>query len=172
MTELPNADEPNADEASVDEPAAEQVPAPKKRWVGRVRSTGVVILLVLATILALLTPVAVWGRNLLLDTDRYTQTLAPLASDPAVQDAVIKAVDKQFAEHTDVKGLAQQALPPAAAPLAGPIANASANLVNSIVTSFVQSDAFPKLWESINRTAHSQVVNILTGKKVIEQQQR
>ncbi len=119
----------------------------------------------LGTIVTLLAPPAVWGRNLLLNTDRYVSTVAPLASDPGVQQAVIKAVDTQFADKVDVKDFAASVLPPAASVLAGPIAAATATLVNTIVTRIVESPAFAKLWETVNRAAHAELVAALTGEK-------
>jgi hypothetical protein len=134
------------------------------RLLGWLRNGAVVLLLALATLLAVLSPPVVWGRNLVLDSNRYVSTLSPLASDAGVQRAVINAIDAQFAANIDMKALAQQVLPPAASILAGPIAGGSASLVNSLATKFVQGPAFPKLWVTINRAAHTQVVAILTGK--------
>jgi hypothetical protein len=129
-----------------------------------VRATIVVILLVLGTILAFATPVAIWGRNQLLNTDRYVSTVAPLASDPRVQDAVIKIVDDQVEPYLDVASLLQENLPTNLANLlTGPVNSALHNVVNTVVTKFVQSDAFPTLWVQMNRAAHSAIVALLTG---------
>jgi hypothetical protein len=133
--------------------------------LNRLRASAVVVLLVLATIVTLLAPVAVWGRNLLLNTDRYVSTVAPLASDPGVQQAVITAVDTQFADNVDVKDFATSVLPSAASVLAGPIAAATTTLVNTIVTKIVESPAFAKVWETMNRAAHAELVAALTGEK-------
>lgn len=130
---------------------------------GVLRSTGVVLLMVIATLFVALSPVTIWGRNLVLNTDRYVQTLKPLASDPGVQAAIVQAVDKQFAENVDVSTLVQQTLPPRAAPLAGPLEGAVQALVNTLTTRFVQSPAFVQIWEQMNRAAHKEVVYLLTG---------
>ena len=128
------------------------------------RSTVVVVLLVLATLCATLAPVTVWGRNLVLNTDRYVATLKPVAGNPGVQDLVIKQVDAQVASHIDVKTLVTETLPPRAAILAAPLQSAVSGLINTVTTRFVQSRAFQTLWVVINRTAHAQIVNLLTGK--------
>ncbi len=135
------------------------------RALGWLRNSAVVLLLVLATLLALLSPPVIWGRNLLLNTDRYVSTLTPLAANAGVQQAVITEVDKQIDANLDVKALAQSVLPPAASALAGPLAAAATTLVNNVVTKFVQSPAFQKLWVTINRVAHTELVALLTGKK-------
>lgn len=139
--------------------------AARLHQAGRVgRSSLVVFLLLIATVLALLTPPVVWSRNQLLNTDRYVATLAPLAANPGVQDGVIKAVDQQIDSHLDLSGLLAETLPPRAAPLAGPIKSALEGFANAIVTRFVQSPAFQTLWTEMNRLAHTQIVAILTGK--------
>jgi hypothetical protein len=128
------------------------------------RSNAVVLLLVLGTLCMTLAPVTIWGRNLVLNTDRYVKILTPVASNPGVQNLVIKAVDKQFTDNIDVSSVVTQTLPPAAAVLAGPIEGAVSGLVNTVVTRFVQSPAFKTLWIQINRVAHTQLVYLLTGK--------
>ncbi len=131
---------------------------------GVLRSTAVVVLITLGALFLTVSVPAVWGRNLVLDTDRYVQTLTPLASDPGVQAAVVKAVDIQFQNHVDIRSTVQQVLPPAASVLAGPLQSAVNSLVNTVTTRFVQSQAFVTLWVELNRVAHTQVVAILTGK--------
>lgn len=138
---------------------------PPGHRAGRIaRSTGAVILIVLGVLCLVVAPMAVWGRNLLLNTDRYVETLKPVASNPGMQDAVIRAVDTQVTDHLDVKGLVTDVLPPRAAQaLAGPLESAVTGLVNTVTTRFVQSDAFQKLWETVNRLAHEDIVYVLTG---------
>ena len=61
----------------------------------------------------------------MLNTDRYVQTLAPLATDPGVQNALITAVDRQVQNNVDVGPLLDQNLPPKAAKaLTGPVQGA------------------------------------------------
>jgi hypothetical protein len=140
-------------------------PSGRRRAQGVLRGIAVVVLLVLGGVFATASVPAIWGRNLVLNTDRYVETLKPLASDPGIQSAVVKAVDEQFATHIDVRGLVTQALPgKAGTVLAGPLQNAATSLVNTVATRFVQSNAFVQIWVGINRAAHSALVDILTGK--------
>ncbi|WP_194896383.1 hypothetical protein [Catenulispora pinisilvae] len=57
----------------------------------RIRSIASALLLALAALLAPLAVASVWMADEIGDTDRYVATVAPLATDPAVQNAV-KAV--------------------------------------------------------------------------------
>lgn len=128
------------------------------------RSTAVVLLLVLGTLCMTLAPVTIWGRNLVLNTDRYVKIMTPVASNPGVQDLVVKAVDKQVMDNLDVSSIVSQTLPPRASVLAGPLEGAVSGLVNTVATRFVQSPAFKTLWIEVNRAAHTQLVYLLTGK--------
>ena len=146
---------------------AAESPAPRSagaRAAGIARSAGISIILVLSVICLVLTPVVVWGRNLLLNTDRYVQTVEPLASNPGVQNTVIAAVDAQFQGRIDLKSVLDPVLPPRAAQvLVPPLQSAADSLVNTVTTKFVQSDAFKTLWQTVNRVAHTQINYLLTG---------
>jgi hypothetical protein len=134
-------------------------------WTGSLRTVAVVLLATLGAVFVTVSVPTIWGRNLVLNTDRYVQTLKPLARDPGVQQAVVKAVSQQVDSHVDVAGLVNQALPPRAAKLLrGPLESAATGLVSTVTTRFVESKAFVNLWVTINRTTHAALVNILTGK--------
>ncbi|HXW82701.1 MAG TPA: hypothetical protein VEJ84_24600 [Acidimicrobiales bacterium] len=125
-----------------------------------------VLLIVLGVLCLTLSPVAIWGRNLILDTNHYVETVKPLASNPGVQDAIVAQVDTQVEAHLDVEAYVKQVLPPKAATLlASPIQSAVYGLVHTIATKVVQSKAFAALWVTINRVAHQEVVTVLTGKR-------
>ena len=135
-------------------------------WSRFARATVAVVLITLGAVFITLAAPAIWGRNLVLNTDRYVETLAPLASDPGVQQAVVKAVDQQFDANVDLTSRVRSALPPRAADLlAGPIQSAASSLVNTIATRFVESAAFATLWSGINRVTHASLVAILTGNR-------
>ena len=113
-------------------------------------STLVVFLLVLGTLCITLAPVTIWGRNLVLNTDRYVATLKPVASNPGVQNLIINAIDKQAEANIDIKSIVSQTLPPRAVVLEAPLQSAVNGLVNVVATRFVQSPAFETLWVQIN----------------------
>src|SRR5690242_14447420 len=75
------------------------------RW----RSAGAWLLLVLGCGLAVLALVAVWLRTTLLDTDRYVQTVAPIAAQPAVQNAVADKLETAIFARVDFAALAREA---------------------------------------------------------------
>jgi hypothetical protein len=144
----------------------------RQRW----RTVVAVLLIVLGCVLAPLAGVAVWARNQVTNTDRYVATVAPLASDPAIQQAITDQLTAQVFTYIDVQGLATQAidaltarggLPPEVAGrlegLAGPIANGVQGFVRTQVENVVQSQAFQDAWVQANRLAHDELVKALTG---------
>jgi hypothetical protein len=134
------------------------------------------VLIALAALLAPLSVVAVWARAEVGDTDRYVQTVTPLASDPAVQAAVTTQLTNLVFQYLDVQGLTQQAIdalesggrvPPALASrldgLVVPITSGVRNFTQDQIGSLVQSDTFAQAWVAANRAAHTAVVAALRG---------
>jgi len=79
------------------------------------------VLVVVACILSVLSVVTIFARNQLLNTDAYVNTVAPLASNPAIQTQVAKQVSENLVARTDVETRVKDALPPKAGFLATPI---------------------------------------------------
>lgn len=141
----------------------------------RARRAGSSLLLVLTLLLAPLAVVAAWVQDTVSDTDRYVETVAPLASEPAVQDVVIKRMTDQVVKNVDVEAvtdalvrtLQDAGAPPravdGAASLEGPLRDAVRTVVDRTVTGVITSDAFQQVWEGANRRSHAAVVNMLTG---------
>ncbi|CAG6395836.1 hypothetical protein NMG29_24170 [Streptomyces cocklensis] len=159
--------------------AAPESPGGAKRagaTAGRIaRSTFSAVLIVLTCVLVPLTLVAVWVHDIVLDTDRYVSTVAPLARNRAVQDAAVaritKAVDVRVngPEAADqlAAWLKSQGLPPKAVQAVkglGPqLDSAVDDTVHKAATRVVRSDRFAATWENANRTVHRAVVHALTG---------
>ena len=144
-----------------------------RRGIWRPIVAGVMILV--AAILAPLSVVAIWAHDEIGDTDRYVETVAPLASDPAVQDAISTRITDEIFSRLDVKAITQDAvdalaargLPPAAATslkaLTTPLSSGVHSFVADKVDALVRSPQFEQAWETANRQAHAQLVAVLTG---------
>jgi hypothetical protein len=157
--------------------AVQPEPAPARtERTGVWRPIVVTVLLVLVGLLAPLSIVAMWAHDEIDDTDRYVQTVTPLASDPAVQHAIADRVTAEVFARLDVKAITQDAvdaltargLPPRAsaslAALATPLANGVESFVHKQVLRLVQTPQFEQAWIEANRAAHEQMVAVLTGK--------
>ncbi|GAB1336766.1 hypothetical protein ACE1SV_33560 [Streptomyces sp. E-15] len=107
---------------------------------------------VLITLSCLLTPfgaLAAWAAYGLADTGRYVTAMAPLATDPAVREAVVdtvgdgllRAVDRQLGVH--------------------PTRGSVRPFVHDAVRSFTQTRAFRLAWDTGNRITHDAVLHAL-----------
>ncbi len=121
------------------------------------------MLVVLACILAVVSVVVVFGRNQLLNTDTYVNTVAPLASNPAIQTQVATKVSDQLIARTDLEARVKNALPSRAGFLASPITSEVKSATYTVALKLVQSEQFYKLWVAANRASHKQLVAVLTG---------
>jgi hypothetical protein len=129
----------------------------------RVRRLSAWVLLVVACLLAVVSVLVVFVRNEALNTDAYVSTVQPLASNPAIQTAVANKVADSLISKVDVNGKVTGALPARAGFLAAPITSGLDTAVHQITLRLVQSQAFQTLWTKVNRQAHQQLVNLLTG---------
>ncbi len=125
------------------------------------RATGVVILLAITYVMAALTPVAIWARGQVLDTDRYLATVSPLASDRAIQKDVAARVTDAIEKQLRARGLTggQQV----GGDLGNRVDQAAHQAIESTTLQVVESSAFKALWVAANRQAHDQLVRVLTG---------
>ncbi|MEV0247533.1 hypothetical protein AB0H76_13155 [Nocardia sp. NPDC050712] len=139
----------------------------------RLRWTATAVLLVLVAILGTAAVLARFARGELLDTDRYVQTVAPLATDPAVQAGLADRITDAIMERLDVETLAAQALaelaadrpriPPAVIGLAPVIGTQARDFVHDTAESVVTSEQFGDLWVQVNRQAHRRLAAVLAG---------
>jgi hypothetical protein len=137
------------------------------RWV------GAVALFVVASLLFMTSVVAVYVRSQVLDTDRYVETVAPLARDPAVQDAITNRLTDEFMTKLDIAGLTQQladalkarGVPDVVSQLVSPIVGGVRSFISGEIHKVVTSDRFAQFWDSANRTAHEELSAVLTTGK-------
>ena len=157
----------------VEVPEAPPTARRRRTWP---RNLVAYVLIGLAALLAPLSVVSVWARGQVSDTDRYIETVAPLASDPAIQTAVTTQLTNTVFSYLDVQGLTEQAvdalassgrLPPAVASrldaLVVPISNGVYSFTEGQIGNLVRSQAFADAWVTANRSAHASLVAALRG---------
>ena len=157
-------------------PTAPEVAAPgPRRRSGWWRTVVAAVLVAVAALLAPAAVVASWAHDVVGNTDRYVQTVGPLAHDPAVQDAVVERITREVFSRLDVEAvtreavaaLADQGLPPAAVTslnaLTVPLAEGIRSFITDRVEEVVRSPEFADAWVQANRQGHVQVVAVLTG---------
>lgn len=146
--------------------------APKRSHGRGWRWTGAAVLLVVGALLVTVSVLARYARGEIIDTDRYVATVAPLASNPAVQDAVTTRASNAIIERIDVPQLIKELADATGRPnapaianlISGPVNDYVDNLVHNKVQEFVQSPRFETLWVNANTVAHKQLSGVLTGR--------
>jgi hypothetical protein len=143
--------------ATATSPAATTKPPKGKKWQ-RVIS---VVLLVLGFLLVPLSAIAIWTHNQITNTDRYVDTVSPLASNQDIQEVVATRVVTALFQNVDVAGEIEAALPKRAKFLGEPVANAMQGYATDVTERILASDQFQKFWDGANRRAHNQLVALL-----------
>ncbi len=103
------------------------------------------VLLLLACVLTPLGALSSWAKYEIGDTDAYVATTAPLASDPAVRDAVTEAVSAEILKVIDL----------------GPLQPAVETFVPSAVASFTETRAYRSAWTTAVLATHEALQNSL-----------
>ncbi|MFE7168910.1 hypothetical protein [Streptomyces sp. NPDC057616] len=115
----------------------------------RLRSALSAALIALACLLAPCGALAAWAAYDLADTGRYVTTMAPLAADPAVRNAIADTVGAGIMDevdaHVDVR----------------PLRGAVRPYVHDAVHSFTRTEAFRLAWDAANRAVHDAVLRAL-----------
>jgi hypothetical protein len=134
----------------------------REAWGARLRRAALVLLLAFGCGLVAMSVIAAYVRVTVLNTDRYVETMAPIARSPDVQRAVAGKLDAAIASRVDFDGLMRAALPDKTDPLAPALASGLRDAITSRIDAFVSSDDFPRLWDDANRRVHARVVALLT----------
>jgi hypothetical protein len=134
------------------------------------------ILILVAVILAPLAVTTVFVVSQISDTQRYVDTVAPLAESAAIQTGVADRISDQVIELINVDELVNEAvaaitsgrdLPPRAVSglegLAAPIESGVDSFIRDKVTEIVQSESFVVAWREANQLGHSALVKLLSG---------
>lgn len=125
------------------------------------RKTIASITAFLAVLTLLIATIGVWAHKTLLDTDTYVKTVAPLAKDPAVIDAIASDLTDETMTLLDVEKRVREALPEEFRFLSLPLTDAARGQLRQLLVKLMETERFQKLWVSANRLAHKTVVGIL-----------
>ena len=139
------------------EPA--ETPKRQPRW----RRALVAILVIVSVVLVPLAGLSIWVRNLVLDTNHYVDTVAPLAHNRAITDLVAERATNRLFQEVDVEAQAKDALPERAQFLAGPLSSGVQTFTHDAAQRVLATEQFATVWKEANRRAHAQVVKLLTG---------
>ena len=120
-----------------------------------------IALVLLATIIAIVSVLALWVKRQALETETWTQTSTDLLADEAIRDAVSDFIVDSLYENVDVESQIAGALPPRAQALAGPAAGGLRQLATRAAQEALAQPKVEALWEDANRAAHERLIALL-----------
>lgn len=119
------------------------------------------VLVVVATVLAVVSTLTTWVHSQVLDTDEWVETSDALLEDPQVQTALTNYLTDQLFTAVDLKSELEADLPEQLSGLAGPIAGALRAPASDAIERLVASQRFEDAWSTANRLAHEAFVRVL-----------
>jgi hypothetical protein len=138
---------------------------PQKR--ARLRKVFAVVFVVIAVLAASAITPGLWARRTVYETKRYIGVVGPLASDPAVQEALARQLTQAVFTAADIQSRVQSAIAQRAPKLefiAGSITTSLQGFVQDQVQTLFASDQFQQFWVNANTLLQQQLVAVLDGK--------
>ena len=120
-------------------------------------------LVVLGTILAVISVLAIWVNRLVLDTNTWVDTSDALLADDEVRATLATTLTDSLYSSVDVAGQLRAVLPPAAQSLAAPAAAGLRELTERRANKFLTRPRVVQAWSDINRVTHERFVKIVKG---------
>jgi hypothetical protein len=139
-------------------PAPDYAPAQPARSVWE-RRVATLLLVVYLFAIGLAVP-AVWARNQIFDTERFVRTVAPLAEDDDVKEAVVQRVSTSVSSAVASSDFLTEGDRDV---LAAVLPAVTLNAVESVTRNVVYSPEFEPLWEDAARALHAGFEALLTG---------
>jgi hypothetical protein len=127
------------------------------------RRTGIVVLLVLATLFWAIGGFAIWANRQMLNTDNWVTTSDALLRNDTIRTALSGALLDRLYQSAPVENAVRDQLPENLKPLAAPLAAAARQVANNRAPQILGSDAALTAWEKSNETAHKVFLKLVNG---------
>src|SRR5215471_17591504 len=124
-----------------------------KRAVPRWRRVVSMILIIVGAFLVPISTIAVFARNQLLNTDRFTSTMKPLARNEAIQQAAATRITNAVMDNVPIEDILKDGLPTRIQGFASAVTGAVRGFVQTTTLQVVQSKQFQKIWDDAIRLA-------------------
>lgn len=127
------------------------------------RTAAAAFLIIVSCLLGTASVGIVWLHEVVVNTDRYVETVAPLSEDPAIKDTIAHLVTDDLFAQVDANELARLALPGSDDLLADPLVGVLNGYVYEQVREQLDASEFNAVWRDTNRRAHGLVLQTLMG---------
>lgn len=163
---LPTARGTLVDVSATANPAASvpKTTAESSAQLSRRRRIVVWVLVVLATVLALVSILTTWVNRQMLDNTAWNKATTQVIQDPQVQTALADYTVNQLYENVNVAQLLQQNLPPVLKPLAPQLAGALQSPATHAVSLLLQRPRVQQAFIQASAVAHQKLVAVLEDK--------
>lgn len=125
------------------------------------RRIGVTALLVVGTLLWTAFGLGLWAKRQALDTNNWVDTSDQLLENEPIRTALGVFIVDRLYDSESVQARLEKALPPRLEGLAGPAAAGLKEIAMRNAPRVLGSAAALKAWETANRTAHEELLNIV-----------
>jgi hypothetical protein len=125
------------------------------------RRIGVTALLVLGTLFWTAFGLGLWAKRQALNTDNWVETSDRLLEDEQIRSALAVFIVDKLYDSEAVQTRLEDALPPRLEGLAGPAAAGLKEIATRNAPRVLGSAAALNAWQTANRTAHEQLLNII-----------
>lgn len=120
-----------------------------------------IILVVLATLVGIVSVLALWVKRQALETETWTDTSSALLEDQSIRDAVSDFLVTALFDNVDVQSELESKLPPDVQGLAAPATAGLRELAGRAADEALASPKVQGLWEDANRAAHAKLIALL-----------
>jgi Short C-terminal domain len=133
--------------------------------MSRARRRFVKALVVLGSVLAFFSVFSIWVERQALNTSDWVGTSSRLLENSTIRSALSSYLVDQLYENVDVKAELKSVLPGEAKKLAGPLSGGLRQVGGDGAEKILETSTAQSLWETANRTAHEQLVDVLEEKE-------
>ncbi|HEU5061664.1 MAG TPA: SHOCT domain-containing protein [Solirubrobacterales bacterium] len=133
--------------------------------MSRGRRRTVRALVILGSVLAFLSVVAIWTERQALNTDDWVSTSGRFLENETIRAELSDYLVDQLYENVDVRKELEDILPDDTKDLAGPAAGGLRQVAGQGAEKVLETSTAQELWEEANRTAHEQLLAVLENKK-------
>jgi len=121
------------------------------------------VILVLATVLAILSIASIWANRQLMNPTNWSKTSTALLRKQTIRSAVSGYLIDELYANVNVPGQLKSGLPPELAPLAGPLSGALHNLAEQGAERALELPRVQDGWRKANYAADQALVTIIKG---------
>jgi hypothetical protein len=132
--------------------------------LSRRRRIAIWALLVLASLIAVVSVLALWVDRQMLDDKAWKDATTEAINDPAVQNSLSVYLVNQLYDNVDVSAQLAEKLPPDVKPLAGPISAALRQPTTNGIKFLLGRPRVQQLVVNASATAHEKLINVLENK--------